>query len=394
VVLSLGAYATIGDRRIALPALWLWHAFPPIRSLRVPVRFGYLGVVCAAVLAGGALARGLDRTRRRWQRSSIGLGLVVLAVADSSIPFQTWPMPPMPPCYASVLRRRPGASFHEVHSSTSYLRYQSTLAYWQSRHGGRTSAGNPGVDHVPLAHLALAPSPFHYRLLGDPGYLSGPGPEAFDLVRDARFEDYAWLFLTAHDFDYLILHTWTWDDHPPPAALIRIRERLRGAVVFEDEATVVIDRRRLKTPTRPVLLCTDGWRRRLVRQERTSGIVARDARVAVFNPTPDRALTLRIDASSYLEPRTVRLRVPGRELARWQVHPAETATFVSPPLLLPEGLQVLTLESDGDARPIRPQYAPGGDPRPFSLWVSSVQLTREDAIARAPAAGRSGDPER
>ncbi len=53
VVLSMGAYGSIGPKQIPLPALWLWEWFPPFRSLRVPARFGYLGVVCAAVLASG-----------------------------------------------------------------------------------------------------------------------------------------------------------------------------------------------------------------------------------------------------------------------------------------------------------------------------------------------------
>ncbi len=319
-------------------------------------------------------------------------GLVALAVADlSTAPWGTQKIPELPGCYAALLARRPGASFCEVHGGNGwdYLRYQSTLAYWQSLHGGRTSAGNPGVTNRRLQNRILDGSPFRHDRIEDPAYLVGSGPWAFGLVHDARFEDYAWLYLTANDFDYLILHKWTWDGRPAPPALARTRERLAGAIVFEDERTVAIDRRRLAAPRQPVLICADGWRDQIVRRGRSEAIVSEDAELIVYNPSPDRPLRLRVHASSYLRPRTVRLVTDRGELASWRVSPTEESWLLSPRVRLPNGLQVIALRSDGAERPRKPKYAPvEGDMTPFSLWVSAVQIVGEESLAGKPEARR------
>lgn len=376
VVLSLGAYGSIGDYKVSLPADWLWDWFPPFRSLRVPARFGYFGAICAAVLAGGALRPLLERIRCRGIRAVIIVGLVVLAVADlARVPFITRELPALPDCYAFLLRNQPGASFCEIHPAENHLSYESTITYWQALHGGRTSAGNPGVNNRPLMNHVLAASPFSYKQLSDLSYLSEPGPETIDLIQGVDFEDYAWLFLTVHGFDDLILHKWTWGNRPMPAPLLRIRERLAEAIVFEDEATVAFDRARLEPPQRPTLICTEGWRERFLRRGRYSAIATEDARLMLFNPTPERALRLKLTASAFIKPRTVRLLADGRELACWRVQPTESADFVSPPFRLPEGLHELSLASDGASPPAHPKSAPTGGPlKPFSLWVSGLQI--------------------
>src|SRR5690606_4607325 len=121
------------------------------------------------------------------------------------------------------------------------------------------------------------------------------------------FEDYAWLYLTAHGFDYLVIHRWTWEGRPVPEPLDRVQERLSAGIVFEDESAVVIDRRRLPIPERPALLCTTGWRDRINWRGAHAGIVEEDARILVYNPTPEFPLQLRVEASAYREPRVLRL---------------------------------------------------------------------------------------
>ena len=381
VLLSMGAYAKVGSWKVPLPALWLYEHVPAFGSLRVPGRFGYLGAICASVLAGGAMATLRGRIRRKWLRLAVAPIAMVLAIADlSPSPFLTQPIPTMPTVYQSLREKDPEATFCEVHPTGNgfdYLRYESTLAYWQAKHGGRTSAGNPGVENRVFSALASSNSPFHYSRLADPGYLSAGGPEGFDLVRDADFEEYAWLYLMAMNYDYLIVHNWTWDGSPPPSPLLRIQDRLAGAMVAEDAkaGVVVFDRRKLERPSHPVALCRSGWRERLNRFGKTSAIAEREAEILVYNPTPEQPIRLELSASSYVDPRVVRLREGDRELARWEFRPESESIVRSPPFLLGAGLHSIVLSSESESQPLKPEYAPvARDVRPFSLWVSSLRV--------------------
>lgn len=382
VILSIGANMNIGGRIVPMPASWLWDHCPGFRSLRVPARFGYLAVVCAAVLAGAAAGRLIDGAGSRWRKAAIGVGLAGLAVVDlAMVPCPTRPIPPMPPVYATLLRSHPDATLCEVHPNGDYVSYESTLAYWQGMHGGKTSAGNPGVENRRLTHLTGVTSPFYHGLLGDPGYLTGPS--RFDIVGEARFEDYAWLYLTTHKFDYLVLHTWSADGSPTSPVFARIRGRLAEALIHEDATQSAFDRRRLATPDRPVALLTSGWRDRIAWRGVPSAIAAEDARVAVYNPSADRPLRLRLVASAYLKPRVVRLLAEGRELARWRVVPGAPSSFQSPPFRLGGGIAELSIASDGSERPARISYAPvEGDMAPISLWVAGVRLGWDGAATR------------
>lgn len=394
VVLSMGPHATIGSTRVPLPGSWLWDHLPGFRTMRVPARFGFLGAICAAVLAGGAMAALLDRARSRPRRLALAAGLPLLALADlSSVPFPSRALPDLPPAYARLADRAPDARICEIHPTGSgfdFLRYESTLAYWQSRHGLTTSAGNPGVENRRYSARVLASSPFFYALLADPGYLDGPRPVSLSPVQASRFEDLARLWLLAHEYDYLVMHKWTWDGSPTPPALLRARGRLADAIVDEDELVAVLDPRRLPPPTRPVALCRSGWRERLPRFGVPAAIAEQEAEILVSNPAPGLPLRLELAASSYLEPRLVRLESGGRVLARWEVRPESASTLISPPIALPEGIHALVLSSDGACRPRRPEYAPvPGDESPFSLWVTSIRLLPEPA-----AIGQADGPSR
>ncbi|QDV38851.1 hypothetical protein [Tautonia plasticadhaerens] len=393
VVLSMGPHTTIGSTRIPLPGSWLWDHLPGFRAMRVPARFGFLGAACAAVLAGGTTAALLDRVRSRPRRLALAVGLPLLALADlSSVPFPSRALPDLPPAYARLAVRAPDARICEIHPTGSgfdFLRYESTLAYWQSQHGLTTSAGNPGVENRRFTARILASSPFFYTLLADPGYLADdPGPIPLPPVQGARFEDLTWLWIHAHRYDFIVMHKWTWDGSPPPPALLRARERLAAAIVDEDGQVVVLDPRRLPPPSRPVALCRSGWRERLIRLGAPAAIAEQDAEILAYNPTPGLPLRLELAASSYLEPRLVRLESGGRVLARWEVRPESASTLLSPPISLPEGIHALVLSSDGACRPRRPEYAPvPGDEAPFSLWVTSIRLLPEPKETATATAG-------
>lgn len=393
VVLSLGAYSRVGSTRIPLPALWLWEVCPPFRSLRVPARFGYFATVCAAVIAAGAVKHAFGRIARPRRRAAAGVALVVLAVADLAMaPFPTQPLPTMPACYDFIRQRDPAATIYEVHADDRPVDYQALCAYWQGFHGLKTSAGYTGSANQRYQQTIHASSPFPFERLGDGGFLVASEAFSMDLLGPTRFEDYTWLFLTAHEFDYLVLHRWTWEGRAAPESLDRIAGRLGTAIVYQDDSTVVVDRSKLPAPTDPVLLCTTGWRQRLDWRGRRSGVVAEDARLVVYNPTPDRALRLQLDAASYLEPRTVHLRSNETDLASWQISPRESSTFTSPAFRLPAGLHELALRSDGASRPRKPRYAPvEGDMKPFSLWVQAVSLTAGESPTAESVAAQADD---
>lgn len=305
--------------------------------------------------------------------------MIALSVADLAfVPYGTTAFRPPPAFYSAILKSHPGSAFCEVHPSLPYIPYESQITYWQSLHLGRTSAGNPGVANARLEQSSLIASPFHYSLIGNPGYLSGPDPVMYDIVQDCRFSDYAWLYLAANKFDFVVLHRWTFDGSPPPATISRVRERLAEAVVFEDSATSVLDRTRMKPPTSPSAICTTGWHDRVVDRGVYSALASRDARLAIYNPDPARPLSLRVRASSNGTIRTVRVVADGREIGTWSVDPDRSETFETSAFRLSAGLHEIRLESDGES----PRAGAEGPSTPFSLRVSAVHL------------GWDGDPTR
>jgi hypothetical protein len=82
---------------------------------------------------------------------------------------------------------------------------------------------------------------------------------------------------------------------------------------------------------------------------------------------------------AFREPRTVRLRSSTQVLATWRVAPGNVQVYVSPPFRLPEGMQELTLESDGHEPPAhRHEEVNEGDRRPYSLRAVGIALNRAD----------------
>jgi hypothetical protein len=393
-VLSFGGFWEIGGHRLTLPMGWLQRTVFVFRELRGIHRTSLLTSFPAAVLAAAAFRHLLGRVSSRAGRLLLFAAAVAVAVADlAMMPFSRGELPAVPPCYALIRQRHPDATFLEVpqcNSGDYGLGLNVACMYWQSVHGGRTSAGDSGYPNWLYDERCLEPSPFALSRLASAGYLADPEAMTVDLASNVRFADYAWLYLTAHHLDYTVLH----QDYARRAglaeAVARLKAQLAGARVHEDEATAVYDRRLLPPRRRPTLLCTDGWRFRgdYYCQDgdwhtEFTCAVARVARLAVFNPPGDAPLTLTWEARSVYRPRSVRLCAGGRELARWQVRPDGLDRYTSPPFRLPAGLQELTLESDGDEKPRRAwEGANASDPRPLSLRVARLEL---DAVPAASA---------
>jgi hypothetical protein len=381
VVLSLGAKATYGSQQFSLPSDWLYRVFPPYRLIRVPARFNLFAAVIAALIAGSGLRAILQRLPNVAIRTAVVAGLAVVALADlSMIPFaDPAAIPPTPPIYAKLLRERPGARLLEIpqfRSDGSLI--NCICGYWQSTHQGKTSAGYSGHPNTTYDNMIFRPSPFNGEYLADPNYLADPYAQKIDLLSDVDFDDYTWLYLNYHQFPYVVLHHSELTNDQRALALERLRERLSRARTFEDEGITVYETARLKPPSGLTILLAHDWRQRTTLRGETSCAVGRSARVVVYQPTSSEPVVVTLVASAFREPRTVRLKLQGRELVRWRFAPGDPKTVSSPPFLVPSGIQELVLESDGESRPAHNhEMASEGDRTPYSLRVARISVRRD-----------------
>ena len=386
VVLSMGSMIAIGPWEIPMPAGWLWDLFPPLHWTRVPSRFNLFASVIAAVIAGAGVKATLQGRRRRGGRLGLAVAIGGLALADLAlVPITMQAIPEVPNVYRDILDRRPGAALLEAPQFDSGgHRLAATGAYWQSLHGGSTSSGYAGHMNASYDNLISWTSPFKAQFLADPMRLDDPEAVTIELVRETSFEAYAWLYLTVHDFDFVVLHR---DDaffEGLPIRYDRLREVLGHAIAIDDPEAIVIARDLLRLPKRPVALCAEGWGDRIW-NGRYSCKVASRAEVAVYNPDPETPLRFAFEGAAFRRSRRVRLRDRGTILARWEVAPGTPQVLVSPTFRLPIGSRTLVLESDGEDRPDHPRDHPGP---PLSLLVNAVSFqadrdARPGAIAKA-----------
>ena len=390
VLLSLGAYATIGGRRIGLPGLWLWEHLAIVRAIRVPARFNLLVGVVAAIVAAAGLRDILSRIGPRGARVAILGSLVAVAIADLGIaPFPSVAVPPMPASYEMLARRDPAMTLMEVPLEISGNAHLSNAltGYWQAFHGGQTTGGYSSFTNAAFDHQLVINSPFSAPALAEPDYLLHPESASFGIVRDVAFRDYAWLTLHVNDLRYIVLHDWP---DMAPAGRGRLQAELADTLLFEERSIAVYDRERLAPPARPTLLITRGWRGGWHGRDRL--VLGREGGLAVYSPASDRDLTFSLHASAFRRTRTVRLLDGEAELARWRIEPGEAAWSVSPPFRLPGGIHQLTIASDGDERPIhRHETATQGDWNPYSLIVRGVRLNWDEEDESNPVmAGQPG----
>ena len=391
VVLSLGAYAVVGGHEVSLPAAWLKKYFVGFRMIRVPARFNLFASVAAAVVAAAGFRQLLAKLPGSKSRAAVFVALSALAVADlATIPYQTVDVPPMPACYRAILDRDPAATFLDAPQFNSgAFQLPSVATYWQSLHGGRTSAGYTAFLNAGYDNRMWYNSPFDAFKLRMPWYLTDPAVEYFEFARRVDFRSYAWLYLTVHDLRYVVVHQQAAAFPEFAVYLDRLKSLLADSKVYEDADTIVYDRDRMARPSTPVFLYTEGWGSRVPRDGRPTCMLGRSARVMVYNNRPDRFLTFTLDASANRKQRTVVLRTGGNDLARWEVPPGATSLLASPPFQLPEGLHELIVLSDGDDKPSNSDAHVEGDKTPFSLWVTGVGL--ETAVPQA-VAGRRMSP--
>jgi hypothetical protein len=383
IVLSGGAAWKVGRYEIPLPAIWLKQNVPLFEQIRAPARFNLFAAVVASLLAAQGLKELLSRIRDRWSRAAVFTALGVMALADLALaPYGAWPIPPMPGCYAFMKQSAPGAAFVEVPqfgSGGSYL--YALCGYWQSYHRGRTTAGYCGQGNAVFDNLLTYNSPFEANLLAAPNYLAGTDRIRFDVTGEVAFRDYAWLYLHAHNFRFVVLHQWAGSVTHLPVRLDRLKPLLDVAKVYDDGATVVYDRDRLPLPTHPVLLTLRGWRPAW--DEKMFRVADREASLVVYNPDPDHDVQIRLSAGALHQARQVRLRAGEKELARWEIRPGSYQSLATVAIRLPAGLNALTLESDGDSTPRNWREASlVGNRWPYSLKVETLGLEVTPEIVR------------
>lgn len=364
VVLSLGASRTIGRWTIPLPSSWMWDLFPPYRATRVPSRLSLYAAVIAAVIAGAGLTHLMGRLPGARTRGLLFAVLTALAIADLTYPGSTrGPIPEMPGCYAFIRRHNPKATLLEVPYDPVGTDLNSLCTYWQASHRLTTSAGYSGHDNVLLEARIGQDSPVTTAKIALPGYLADPTRMPTEFGPDVDFRSYLWIYLTANGFDYIVLHTQHNGLPDGSPGLARLKAVLDDCKVFEDAGSVVYARSRMKAPTHVVQLTRDGWGERNQWQSTRNCLLPATGRLLVYNPSPDRDLTLSLDAASVVRDRDVVVRSGTAEIARWHVAFGAFQGLVSPPFRLPSGLNELTIET-----------ATVHDRQPYRLRVAGISV--------------------
>ena len=375
VVLSWGSHLRVGSVKVGLPAGWIYGVFPPFHLIRVPARFNLFAAVCAAVPASASL---VDLARRSggFRARIFGFsGVSALMVLDLAMtPFPTSPIPPMPAAYRELVLRKPRVALVDapMFGSDDGQLFSSLWGYWQSFHGAKTTAGYPGLANSRFDDGPVANSPFWARRLADPAYLADPRFQSFGplIGQDAR--SYAWLYLTTHGFDHLIVHQGPHMDGKYAPGCGRIKALLGEARSSEDADSAVFDVDRLAQPDRVTSLFIDGWKAGRVLG---SFGFARRSNLRVFLPIGRDSFGLRLDrVTSTGQTRLVRLQQGTRELARWTVGSGPPVDLDSGPIRLGPGLHDLTIESDGEDRPTRPEDRLDEARTPYSLRLRSVRI--------------------
>ncbi len=378
VVLSLGGRATIAGHGVMLPTGWLWSGFPPFRLIRVPSRFNLFAVVAAAVPVAAGLRDLLGRLPGPAWRGVTLAGLTAVLVADlAMVPFPTEAIPPLPGYYRDLARRTPRPAILDAPSFVAAEIPPSTAlwGYWQSLHGGTTTATYTSHPNDVFDALVVEPSPWSGRRLADPDYLRDPTIETFGAARGVALLDYAWLFLTVHRLDYVVLHQGPTYEHRFGPGEARLKALLERSKLSEDGDAAIYDRAKLPPPTRPTWLCAEGWRRGLLPTGPWKYGVFPKARVVLYLPGEGRDLTLSlVDASAFLRPRVVRIVAGGAELARWTVETGAPRTLTTPPFRLPAGSHDLTILSDGDDPPVRYVDRLDASKTPYSFRLDGVEV--------------------
>ncbi len=400
IVLSLGAYRWIHEQVIWLPADWLWRIFPPMRDLRVPARFNLFAAVLASLLAASGLASLLRTIERTRLRQLLIVGLFAATILDLAPPAYPGIEPPaIPDLYRRIVARDPRATFHEApFFGTRGFFLPAATAYWQYAHGGKTSGGYSGVMNAELESRVGFPSPFFARNLSYDGYLADPAHQMFDVVR-ADAADYLWAFFHRNGFRYAVVYTDPNYFLDLKGTVDPLLPLLAPAEIERDSMAIAYAADRLPPPRRPVLVPLEGLHSRQMWDGHWAARVGKLATFALYNPTPQRPLVLRLGAESFGASRSVRVilgardivgaggvKRPGKDLTliRLRANPDTFRWFDSGEIRLRGGWSEVRIESFGETPqdPERAQW--GSDQRPISIFIAAIEAYPADEPPSRP----------
>ncbi len=388
VVLSLGAFREFHHQSVSLPADWLWRIFPPIRDLRVPARFNLFAVVLASLLAASGLKRLLARIEQpRLRQLTVGtmFALTILDLAPPAYPGVK--PPPMPDLYRRIVARDPQATFHEApFFGTRGFLLPSATAYWQLDHGGKTTGGYSGMINNALEYQVGYPSPFFARNLAA-GRSVDPAHQFFDVVR-ADAHDYLWAFLHHNGLRYAVVFQEPSYFSDLRGSVSPLLPLLAPAEIDRDPEAIAYAADRLPPPRGAVLVPVSGLRLREVWRERWAARVEKSAAFALYNPTPERPIVLRLGATSLAVSRSARVTLtapaaaPGsppwqgseQTLIRLRANPVFYNWFESKAFLAPAGWSEVRIDSAGESPQDRGLARWGADRLPFSLWLAAIEV--------------------
>jgi hypothetical protein len=377
-VLSFGYQAKIFGLRILLPGGWLYHGCSPFHLIRAPARFNLFAAICASVLAAAALQQLLNGLRSRLARTLLFAACCLALVGDLALaPVKSTTLPQMPSCYDWLRTHHPHSALVDIPqcSSDTCDDLNAAYTYWQSLHHMHTTGGYSGFANIIADNLMWHSSPFARPRMAQSDYLAEAEATSVDLVARTRLPDYAWLYLTTHHLDHLVVHRDPALIGAYLAGLQRLEGLLRPALVYEDELAAVYDPSLLTAPVHPTVLCTTGWGFRVNWQGERTRLAGPNGRIAVFNPHADQLLVFTWEGSAFRDGRRVRLRLGNRELASWQVARDRSCSYTTAPFQLPSGLGELLLESDSSSRPDRENPSAENDNHSYSLRVRAIQLS-------------------
>ncbi|MEW4567447.1 hypothetical protein AB1L88_06225 [Tautonia sp. JC769] len=385
-VLSLGAHLQYGLHQVAMPAGWLrdWEWFIPFRLIRVPARFKLFVPVCTGILAGAAWMQLRGRWSRPRARGLAFAAVLVVAVVDlAQVPYGAEPIPALPKAYAWLRTNHPDAAWVDIPhmNSGNANSFNARLTYWQALHGGTTTAGYSGHQNRPQDDLVSWNSPFADTRMTEASFPGLPGAEHFDLIRNADFHDYAWLYLTHHDLRFVVLHR---ASELPPEQIDRMAEALAHARCYDDGSVIVFDRELMRPPQAPVALGSEDWGGYyLLPKDGFVRLATASPAIEFVNPTPREPLVFAFEARSLTVPRQVVLKDGEREVWRWTVSPGAFELYVSPPFILPESEGQFRLESDGALDVSRLPRHFESERAPASMIVRGVCLRPADEQERS-----------
>ena len=382
VVFSWGARLAVGGVSIPLPAGWLYPIFPPFHLIRVPARFNLFAAAVAVVPAAAALRDLAGRVHSLPARLAVLAILTAATGADlAMVPFPTAEIPDPPALYAAIKRIRPDARVLDapLFDANEGQTFSSLWGYWQQRTGLATSGGYPGLTNTRFDAEIARPSEFAPARMRSPAEPPGAAFAAADRLNSpGRRRDRAWIELTAHGFDYLVLHRDRGFAAEFPG-LDSLARDLAEAECSADPAAVVIARDRLAPPTeltwtasrgfRPFPIAADDRRRRFA--------ALREASLTLYQPAEPRSLGVTIalrDIEACGRARVVRLVEGERELGRWTIETGPAQPVQSPPLPLAPGLHTWTFRSDGEGLPSRRGDRLDDGATPYSFRFGSLTL--------------------